>query len=184
VDLMERSAADAAAESSLVDAVLAGDEASFRSLYCEHATALYRLALRLSGGREAAAEDVVQECWSRALRLLPRFERRAPLARWLSGILVRCALERIRADRRAAEPLPDDVAGPAVRGAEERIDLTCLFERLPAGYRSVLVLHDLEGYTHADIAELLDISTGTSKSQLARARAWLRRGLGHDYTVE
>lgn len=177
---------EAGEESPLIDRVLAGDEAAFLQLYRAHAPGLYRLALRMAGGREAAAEDVLQETWSRALRSLDRFERRSSLRRWLSGIAVRCSLERIRSDRRGDElPLEDMI--PAPRGldpVEERLDLERVFESLPPGYRSVLVLHDLEGYTHDDIAGLLGISAGTSKSQLARARAWMRRALGVDYASE
>jgi RNA polymerase sigma-70 factor (ECF subfamily) len=181
-----RAATEADEESALIDGVLAGDEAAFRSMYRSHSPALYRLALRMSGGREPTAEDVLQESWSRALRSLPGFERRSSLARWLSGIVVRCSLERIRRERWAGEELPDEstLTAAARDRADERIDLERVFEALPPGYRSVLVLHDIEGYTHEDIAALTGVSPGTSKSQLSRARAFMRRALGFDYTSE
>lgn len=170
-------------EGDLIAGVLHGDAAAFRLLYRAHAAPLFRLALRLSGGREPAAEDVLQEAWMRAIRRLSTFERRSSLRGWLSGIVVRCSLERIRADSRAGEWFPDlDVAaGPARATPEASIDLERAFEALPPGYRAVLVLHDIEGYTHEDIAALLGIGAGTSKSQLSRARAWMRRALGSDY---
>jgi RNA polymerase sigma factor (sigma-70 family) len=161
--------------------VLAGDERAFRCLYREHATALYRLALRFLAGDEASAEDA----WARAVRGLSGFEGRAALRSWLSAIVVRCCLERIRWERRGGERLADDVPSPVVGASSEaRVDLERAFEALPWGYRSVLVLHDIEGYTHEAIAGMLDISPGTSKSQLSRARASLRRSLGVDYVTE
>jgi RNA polymerase sigma-70 factor (ECF subfamily) len=173
-------------EGALIERVLAGDEAAFRSLYRAHATPLYRLALRLCGGRDESAEDVLQEAWSRAARRLDDFERRSSLRSWLNGFVVRCSLERTRWERRGGDDLSEADAWPAPARdrAAERVDLERAFEALPAGYRSVLVLHDLQGYTHKDIGELLGVSPGTSKSQLSRARAWMRRALGQDYGVE
>lgn len=139
----------------------------------------------MMGGSGSSAEDVVQEAWARAVRALERFEGRAALRTWLSRIVVHCALERIRWERQAGEALVDPGSIPAT-GAEtreERIDLERAFESLPPGYRAVLVLHDIEGWTHEDIAGLLDLAPGTSKSQLSRARAWMRRALGLDYRM-
>jgi len=172
-------------EAVLIDRVLAGDERAFRSLYREHAGTLFRLALRFLAGDQASAEDAVQEAWARAVRGLAGFEGRASLRSWLSAIVVRCCLERIRWERRGGETLPDDAPSRVPTGsAEARVDLERAFEALPGGYRSVLVLHDIEGYTHEAIAEMLDINPGTSKSQLSRARASLRRALGVDYVTE
>ena len=169
-----------------LDAVLAGDEVAFRTMYRAHAPALYRLALRLTGGKVDAAEDVVQEAWARAVRRLGGFERRASLRTWLSRFVVNCALERIRWERRDGEalPEPEGVAGPDAQPPEERVDLERAFGLLPPGYRAVLVLHEVEGYTHEEIARVLGVSAGTSKSQLSRARAWLRRALGREYGGE
>ncbi len=165
--------------------MISGDEQAFRALYREHAGPLYRLALRFLAGDAASAEDAVQEAWARAVRGLAGFERRASLRSWLSSIVVRCCMERIRWERRGGEALVDE--GPSrfrAGSAETRVDLERAFASLPGGYRSVLVLHDIEGYTHEAIAAMLDISPGTSKSQLSRARATLRRSLGVDYVTE
>jgi RNA polymerase sigma-70 factor (ECF subfamily) len=98
---------------------------------------------------------------------------------------VRCCYERIRWERRDGEALPEDVPVTAkAAGAEARVDLERAFASLAPGYRAVLVLHDIEGYTHEDIAGLLDIESGTSKSQLSRARSALRRALGVGYQTE
>lgn len=175
----------AGGDAVLIERVLAGDERAFRSLYRDHAGPLYRLALRFLGGDETSAEDAVQEAWARAVRGLSGLERRASLRSWLRAIVVRCCLERIRWERRGGEPLPDEVPSRFPAGsAEARVDLERAFASLPWGYRSVLVLHDIEGYTHEAIAGMLDISPGTSKSQLSRARASLRRSLGLDYVTE
>jgi RNA polymerase sigma-70 factor (ECF subfamily) len=175
-----------AGDDVLVDRVRAGDEAAFRQLYRAHAGPLYRLALRMCGGREQTAEDAVQEAWSRAVARLDRFDGRGSVRSWLNGFVVRCALERGRWERRGGEDLPNEDAWPAPSRDRpaERLDLERAFEALPPGYRAVLVLHDIEGYTHEDIARLIGVSPGTSKSQLSRGRAWMRRALGHDYAVE
>jgi RNA polymerase sigma-70 factor (ECF subfamily) len=166
-------------ESALIRGVLRGDEGAFRSLYRAHAAALYRLAMRLCAGSDADAQDVVQEGWGRAVRGLDGFEGRSSLGTWLSSIVVRCALEHRRADRHGLA-LPLNAPGRSER-PEARLDLERAFESLPEGFRTVLVLHDLEGYRHSDIAELLGITIGTSKSQLSRARARMREILGVDY---
>jgi RNA polymerase sigma-70 factor (ECF subfamily) len=173
-------------EAAAIRAVLAGNEAAFRALYRAHAPALYRLALRMTGGSDTAAEDVVQEAWARAVRGLARLEARASLATWLGRITTHCALERIRWERRGGEALPEPEAipSPGRESPLERVDLERAFEALPPGYRAVLVLHDVEGFTHEEIGGLLELSPGTSKSQLSRARAWLRRALGNDYAME
>jgi RNA polymerase sigma-70 factor (ECF subfamily) len=186
VESASGSESDRASENALIEAALAGDERAFRSMYRAETPAMYRLALRMTGGSASAAEDVVQEAWGRALRALAAFERRATLRTWLARIVVRCALERVRWERRDGETLPDPehLADAHLGGREERIDLERAFRALPDGYREVLVLHDIEGYTHEDIGAFLGVSTGTSKSQLSRARAWLRRALGRDYRLE
>ena len=148
-----------------------GDEAAFRALYRLHAPALYLFALRLTGGRESDAEDVVQETWIRAVRGLRRFQWRSSLRTWLSAILLNCVREWGR-DRLHATDAPEPPA-PA-REPADAIDLERAIARLPGGYRTVLILHDVEGYTHAEIGAMLGVEAGTSKSQLFRARQRLR----------
>lgn len=164
---------------------MAGDDPAFRALYRAHTPVLYRLALRIAGGSDAEAEEIVQEAWARAVRALGGFEGRASLRTWLSRIVTNVAMERLRRARGERETPTelDRLPSPCVPGVE-RIDLARAFTALPAGYRAVLVLHDVEGYTHEEIAALLGVSPGTSKSQLSRGRAWVRRALGHEYTVE
>ena len=142
------------------------DEEDFRLLYRAHTPAMYLLALRLAGGGREA-EDVVQEAWLRVASGVARFEARSPLRTWLCGVIVNCARERRR--------------GPMFVELEERahtpgehIDLERAIRELPDGFRHVLVLHDVHGFTHEEIAAMLGIEAGTSKSQLSRARERVR----------
>jgi RNA polymerase sigma factor (sigma-70 family) len=157
----------------------AGDEATFRELYRRHAPSLYALALRLVGGSEADAQDALQDTWVRACRTLARFEWRSSLRTWLTGILINRVRELTReTGRRGEEEMPEEYA--AANGARPgtEIDLERALRRLPAGYREVLLLHDVEGYTHEEIGALLGTSAGTSKSQLHHARGAMRAALG------
>lgn len=166
----------AAAEASLLDRFLAErDESSFRVLYRRHSPLLYRVILR-SLGREALAEDLLQETWVRAVRGLPGFRRDSSLRTWLTGIALRCCHEA----RRAAPPGGEEPASPVagvVPTSDSRLDLERAVGELAPGRREVLLLHDVEGFTHAEIATLLDIDEGTSKSQLSRARRQVRERL-------
>lgn len=164
-------------------------EAAFRALYALHTGALYRVALRLLAGRDADAEDVVQETWVRAVRNLGDFRWQSSLRSWLTGIAVNCVRERQRealreedGRREVVERVEGD-GNPRTPSAAEsfervsRAELSRAIEGLPAGYREVLILHDVEGHTHEVVAGMLGISEGTSKSQLSRARRRLREAL-------
>lgn len=156
-------------------------EEDFDALYRAAAPALWRVALRLSVGDEAEADDLAQEVWLRAIARLGAFRLDARLGPWLAGIAWNCRRERERAAGRAAPGRDGDAAEVAVASttpdAATRIDLAAALDSLPAGYRAVLLLHDLEGYTHAEIGEALGVSAGTSKSQLFRGRRALRARL-------
>lgn len=156
------------------------DESAFDVLYHRHTPKLYGLALRLSGGDEADAREVVQEAWVRAMGKLDGFRWESSLSTWLCGFVVNGWRELRR--RRGREigwdvSLDETIAAPEV-APSTRIDVSRAVDALPAGYRSVLVLFGIHGHSHAEIAELLGISAGTSKSQLSRARSALRRTLG------
>jgi RNA polymerase sigma-70 factor (ECF subfamily) len=154
------------------------DPDAFASLYSRHTTMLYRFALRLTAGDETAAEDLVHDAWVVAVEKLPAFQWKSTLRTWLSAIVVNLARERLRRSDREAG-LPDDYAtndGP-LQGAFDRVDVARALATLAPGYRMVIVMHDVEGYTHEEIASMLEIDPGTSKSQLSRARAAMRRAL-------
>lgn len=156
-----------------------GDARAFDRLYERHTPRLHGLALRLSGS-EADAGDIVQETWLRALGRVGSYRGDARFSTWLCGIGVNVWRERTRlprADRHVdpATDLPDLRTRTAHHDA---IDVERALRRLAPGYRAVLVLHAIYGYSHAEIAALLGIQEGTSKSQLARARRALQDALG------
>lgn len=167
-------------DQTLARAVTQGDEAAFRTLYRRHTPAMYGLAIRLLGEAGADADDVIQDAWIRAVRALPRFEWRSSLRTWLCGIAVNRVREQVRRrDRRLDDQrLDDQTAGSRQPRPEGLLDLEAAVATLPDGYRTVLLLHDWEGYTHPEIAQRLDIAVGTSRSQLFHARRALRRLLG------
>jgi RNA polymerase sigma-70 factor, ECF subfamily len=159
---------------ALIRRVIDGDEESFRLLFRRHSPAMYGVAFRLLARRGEDAEDAVQEAWLRGVRKLRSFRGDSSLNTWLVGITIRCALE-ISRRRQAGDQITDR---PASGGfAPEVVDLERAIAALAAGYRHVLLLHDVHGYTHAEIASLLGIEEGTSKSQLSRARSLVRHAL-------
>ena len=167
---------DAATDEARVSAFLARrDEPAFVALYRAHTPALFGLALRLLAGHRGEAEDVVQEAWIRAVTDLGRFDGRSALRSWLCGIVVNVFREQLRRRRaHGTQAEPAELPAQARVGGPGKIDLARVVESLPDGCREVLLLHDVEGYTHQEIAVLLGVKPGTSKSQLSRARALAR----------
>jgi RNA polymerase sigma-70 factor (ECF subfamily) len=160
-----------------------GDAAAFEELYRAHATRLYTLLLRMAGSSEEA-EDLLQDVFLTAHRKLGSFRGDSALGTWLYRMAVNHCLDYLRGRRarmaRATTSLDDeDVAEPAaamplVPTAVSRIDLERAIAQLPDGCRTVFVLHDVEGFEHHEIGQLLGISEGTSKSQVHKARLKLR----------
>lgn len=150
------------------------DEASFRAIYARHAPTVFALAVRLSGSR-SDGEDLLQDAWIRAAERLEGFRWESTLRTWLCGIIVNCwrELARRRVAARPGEALEDSPDREGIAPGE-RVDLERAVRALPDGYREVVVLHDVHGYTHEEIAALLAIDAGTSKSQLSRGRRRLR----------
>ena len=166
-------------DQELVERVLSrGDESAFRELYGRHSPVLFRLAVRLLGGSDPDAGDVLQEAWCRAFEELRRFSGRSSLRTWLAGVVVNCSREHLRAKAQSRSlPSAGLASRPAGPSPESEMDVRRALDALPDGYREVLVLHDVGGYTHEEIALALDIAPGTSKSQLSRARRALRSEL-------
>ena len=168
-------------ESQLIQRACDGDARAVRALYDRYAPRVYAVVRRLAGD-EDLAQDYAQEAWIRAIRALPTFRGDARFSTWLHRIAVNSALQAIRRAQthlRREAPMPDTVAAPPPSGdvllqtrLEEALD------RLPDGMRQVLILHDVEGYTHEEIGEMLGVASGTSKSQLFKARARMRSLLG------
>jgi RNA polymerase sigma-70 factor, ECF subfamily len=158
---------------ALVEAVVHdGDEMAFRELYRRHTPRLYPLVLRMVGGNEMEAEDVVQDAWVRATGGMRRFRGDSTFSTWLIAIGLNAARDHLRRRGRwgTTEELDQvEIAAPAVPHGQ-RLDLERAIAQLPPGCRQVLVLHDIEGFTHVEIAQQLGIAVGTSKSQLFAAR--------------
>jgi RNA polymerase sigma-70 factor (ECF subfamily) len=165
------------------------DERAFRALYRAHASAMLAVAWRFVDGDRVAAEDLVQEAWIAAAERLGEFRWESSLRTWLIGITVGCARNRRRrrttAARRVVElaSIAELPAPPPIAATVARVDLERAVAELPEGYREVLVLHEVFGYTHEEIGTMLEIDAGTSKSQLSRARAALRRRLSEKGTT-
>jgi RNA polymerase sigma factor (sigma-70 family) len=140
---------------------------------------MYALALRQLGGDIARAEETVQEAWVRAVERWAEFRDGSSRRTWLCGFVVRVAWEQLRSAAEMPAAADDDLArdDERLRGTFDRIDLERAIAALPPGFRQVLVLHDIEGYTHEEISSALGIVPGTSKSQLNRARQALRATL-------
>ncbi|HET7321627.1 MAG TPA: sigma-70 family RNA polymerase sigma factor [Longimicrobiaceae bacterium] len=165
-------------EHELIRRAQEGDRGAMESLYRRHSARVYSVVRRLTGD-DARAEDAAQEAWLRALRSLGSFRGQSLFSTWLHRIAVNCALEGERRSRRKREQaLPEVVeAKPAADEPLLRRRLERAIEALPEGMRRVVVLHDVEGYTHQEIGTMLGVSEGTCKSQLFKARARLRAQL-------
>jgi len=176
---------ETAADRALVARFLSRrDDASFRAIYARHAPAVFALAARLSGS-PSDGEDLLQESWIRAAERLEDFRWESTLKTWLCGIAVNCWREQRRRsgrdggiEERLPAALEDGPPDDAPLPRAERIDLERAVAALADGFREVLILHDVHGYTHEEIAGLLGITAGTSKSQLSRGRRCLREMLG------
>ncbi len=157
----------------LLDRTRRGDPQAMRELFVKHSQRIYAMALRITG-RRADAEDVVQESFLRAWHSLGRFRGECSFGTWLYRIAFNRCRTLVRNHRRL-EPLEEERVA-SVRGGPDpaRRLLTSALARLPEGYRETIVLHDVLGLDHQEIAAILGCSAGTSKSQLHKARARMR----------
>jgi RNA polymerase sigma-70 factor (ECF subfamily) len=174
---MRNAMTDQLSDRELADRVVAdGDEAAFEALYRRHGPTVFRFLLRLSGGDAVEAEDLMQETWVKAARALAHFEWKSAFRTWVMGIAMNQYRELTRRTGRRITvvegewDVPSEATEPSFR-----IDLERALQLLPPGFRTVLVLHDVEGFTHREIGEQLGIDDGTSKSQLHQARKAMRR---------
>jgi RNA polymerase sigma-70 factor (ECF subfamily) len=169
-------------EAQLVARARTGDEAAFRTLYDAHVDRVYRLAYRMAGEDELA-RDFTQETFVRVHQRLDQFRGESAFGTWLHTIAVSVSLNGLRRRRRREDreiDLDEMDLGytPASTGAEVKERLEQAIEGLPEIYRTVFLMHDLEGFSHQEIAAALDLAEGTSKARLSRARARLRQSLG------
>jgi RNA polymerase sigma-70 factor (ECF subfamily) len=159
------------------------DVPAFEELYRQHSTRLFNLAWRMCGTR-ADAEDLLQEIFLLAYRKLPEFRGDSTVGTWLYRLAMNRCLDHLKNRQTRANgattTLDEEViAGPRgiPDGGIKRLDLERAIARLPEGARAVFVLHDVEGFQHHEVATILGISEGTSKSQVHKARLRLRAHL-------
>jgi len=166
-------------ESQLVQRLKEGDRGVARSLYDLHVDRVFRLCYRFAGEYDLA-QDFTQETFVRAFAKIRTFRGESAFGTWICAIATTVSLNelrRIKRFRSREAPLDDQLRSGSARRAVEpdlRDDLHRAIDGLPEGYRTVFLLHDLEGYTHEEIGKILGIKAGTSKSQLFRARNRLR----------
>ena len=169
-------------EPQLVERVRDGDHAAARELYDAHVERVFRICYRFAG-EDHLAQDFTQETFVRAFTKIDTFRGEAAFGTWIGSIAASVSLNGLRKVKRfrgRETELADDFrAAPPPSRLEPDLEakLTRAVDDLPEGYRTVFILHDLEGYTHEEIGDMLGIQSGTSKSQLFRARARLREHL-------
>ena len=155
-------------EAQLLRKACQGDGPAVRALYERYSPRVYAVVRRIAADDDLA-QDYAQEAWIRAIRALPTFRGEARFSTWLHRIAVNSALQAVRraeTQRMREIPMPDSLAvSPPARDALLSQKLEWALDRLPERMRKVLTLHDVEGYTHDEIGELLGTTAGTSKSQ-------------------
>jgi RNA polymerase sigma-70 factor (ECF subfamily) len=181
-------AGDKLSEAEAIQRAADGDALAFEYLYRLHSRRVYAVCLRIVGDT-TEAEDLTQEAFLRLFRKIHTFRGESAFSTWLHRMAVNTALMHLRKMSPPvvsieANPDPgDETTSPAVdvgasdlllEGAIDRINLKRCIQRLPVGYRTVFVLHDIQGYEHNEIAGILGRSVGASKSQLHKARKRLR----------
>ncbi len=173
------------ADDALVRLAAAGDAIAFETLYRLHVRRVHSVVWRLTGGSDARAEELTQEAFVRAWQSLGKFRFESGFGTWLHRLAVNTALMDLRARRGGEDLETDDTALVEVGSSDSAgirtalgIDLERAVASLPPRARAVLVLHDVEGWKHEEIATELRMAIGSSKAQLHRARRLLRLRLG------
>jgi RNA polymerase sigma-70 factor (ECF subfamily) len=170
-----------AQEWRLVQAAQGGDVSAFEQLYRDNERKVFGLCYRLAA-EPTLAEELTQDVFVRAWQKLTTFRGDSAFGTWLHRLAVNVVIERFRANTVRRQRLHDgeqifeSLSAPA-RSGDLSMDFETALTKLPDGAREIFVLHDVEGYKHHEIATLLEISAGTSKAQLHRARMMLRRHL-------
>ena len=167
-------ALDSPSDDTLVRRFLRGDESAFRTLHTRPSPHLRAVIRRILGADHADLDDVVQDTWLAGCRGMKTFRGNASFFTWLATVAIRAAYRRSVRREEITGVVPDDLPA-ATRDAASALDIERALSLLPARDRAVVVLHDIEGFAHDEIATQLGIATGTSRNTLVRARATLRR---------
>jgi len=183
----KRAAAAGFSEAQAIEQAKVGDPYAFEQLYGLHKRRVYSLCLRMTGNT-AEAEDLTQEAFLQLYRKIGTFRGESAFSTWLHRLSVNVVLMHLRKKglpevslEETLEPQQEDgpkkdigVRDNVLAGSIDRVNLERAIENLPPGYRIIFVLHDIEGYEHNEIAEMMGCSIGNSKSQLHKARMKLR----------
>ncbi|MGH9354646.1 MAG: RNA polymerase sigma factor [Terriglobia bacterium] len=185
----EEAPTKAVTDKELIVRAQRGEEQAFTALFEAHKRRVYSLCLRMTGDT-AEAEDLAQEAFLQLFRKISTFRGESAFSTWLHRLVVNVVLMHLRkkgiqkisldeVDNSQEEPVKREYGDDDLRllGAVDRVTLNNAIEDLPPGYRSVFVLHDVEGYEHNEIARIMECSVGNSKSQLHKARLKLRDAL-------
>jgi RNA polymerase sigma-70 factor, ECF subfamily len=177
---------DRLSEATLIERAKLGDAEAFEALYNLHKRRVYSLCLRMTANT-AAAEDLTQEAFLQLFRKIGTFRGESAFSTWLHRMAVNVVLMQLRKKGLSVVPLEDTMESedeaprkepgaddPRLAGSIDRMQLQKSIEALPPGYRMIFLLHDVEGYEHNEIAEMVGCSIGNSKSQLHKARMKLR----------
>jgi RNA polymerase sigma-70 factor (ECF subfamily) len=177
----------AMSEAEAIEGAQQGDAGCFEALYRLHKRRVYSLCLRMTGNVEKA-EDLTQDAFLHLYRKIATFRGESAFSTWLHRLTVNTVLMHMRKKRLQETPLdepldPKEEDGPqkeygtqdeSLAGAVDRVNLERAIAALPPGYHIIFLLHDVEGYEHNEIAEMMECSIGNSKSQLHKARMKLR----------
>jgi RNA polymerase sigma-70 factor (ECF subfamily) len=177
---------DRLSEAEAIERAKQGEAESFEVLYHLHKRRVYSLCLRMTANT-AEAEDLTQEAFLQLFRKIATFRGESAFSTWLHRMAVNVVLMHLRKKGLPVVPLEDTIEteeetprkelgapDPLLAGSLDRLQLERVIAALPPGYRSVFVLHDVEGYEHNEIAAMVGCSIGNSKSQLHKARMKLR----------
>ncbi|MGH9415164.1 MAG: RNA polymerase sigma factor [Terriglobales bacterium] len=179
--------AESWSEADAIELAKQGNAHAFEFLYYMHKRRVYSLCLRMTGNT-AEAEDLAQEAFLQLFRKVSTFRGESAFSTWLHRLSVNVVLMHLRRKGLPETPLeelmePNQEDGPkreigardpTLAGSIDRVNLERAIERLPPGYRTIFILHDMEGYEHNEIAVMMNCSIGNSKSQLHKARMKLR----------
>ena len=161
----------------------AGDRRAFERLYGQHMTRVFSLCARMVNDR-TRAEELTQDVFVRAWEKLHLFRGESAFGTWLHRLTVNVVLNDRKTEGRQRSRFEEDAEGEAIahlpsrpHAPGDRMDLEMAVNKLPKGARRVFTLHDVEGYKHEEIAEMLGVTTGATKAQLHRARMLLREAL-------
>lgn len=170
-------------EHQLIEQCRLGERNAQKAVYDRYSRAMYTSAYRITNDFDLAGE-ALQDAFLSVFRNIGKFEGRSTLGAWIKAIVVRTALKKVER-RRSFEALPDGFADRQIDWGSHPIEAEYLeraIQNLPDGFRAVFVLAEIEGYAHREIAEMLGISEGTSKSQLFHAKKRLRETLAPQIT--